>query len=126
MDWVSTKEFLPKGREGVLIITKFGHITNATYGGTDCGKPYFRPDGLKPDKDVKWWMPIPDDGWKDIKEEQPKDGEAVLIRGRYGDIFNGVWKRWLGSDRYGFEPFVWEVFWWREVPKLPDGVALKA
>ena len=124
--WVSTREFLPEDGEKVLIITKFGHIQNAMYGGSGYGALLFHPDGLKPNDDVKWWMPIPTDGWKDIKAEQPKDGEAALTMGHYGNIYNGVWKRPLGSDKHRFQPFVWEVLYWREIPTLPAGVSLTA
>ena len=124
--WVSTREFLPEDGEKVLIITKFGHIQNAMYGGSGYGALLFRPDGLKPNDDVKWWMPIPTDGWKDIKAEQPKDGEAALTMGYYGNIYNGVWRRPLGSNKHSFRPFVWEVLYWREIPPLPAGVSLTA
>lgn len=123
--WVSTKEFLPDIDERVLIITKWGHVTNAMY--TDMGmggEPSFRPDGLKPNKDVKWWMPTPTDGWKDIKIEQPQEGEAFLTMGMYGDIFNGIWKRAAGEKTPSFHPFVWPVLFWREIPELPAGVNL--
>lgn len=87
--WVSTKEFLPDPDEYVLIITKFGHISESRY--TDMGmggKPLFQPDGLKAHTDVKWWMVVPEDGWKDIKLEKPPDGAEVLIWGMYGQVYN--------------------------------------
>lgn len=124
--WVYTKEFLPTIGERVLIISKFGHISNAMY--TDYGmgdEPTFRPDGFKPHEDVKWWMPIPTDGWHDIKEAQPKEGEAALTMGMYGDIFNGVWRKSSYSGKFEFHPFVWEVLFWRPIPELPAGVILK-
>ena len=122
--WVSTREFLPNDGEKVLIISKFGHISNAMYGGTGYGSRLFHPGGLKQNDDVKWWMPIPTDGWKDVKVEQPKDGEAALTMGYYGGIYNGVWKRPRGSNEYSFRPFVREVLYWREIPILPAGVHL--
>lgn len=122
--WVSTREFLPNEGEQVLVITKFGHISNAMYSRIGYGKPRFRPGGLEPEKDVKWWMPIPQDGWKNIKEEQPAEGEAALTMGYYGEIFDGKWKRPVGAKECSFQPCVWEVFYWREIPPLPEGVAL--
>jgi len=123
--WVSTREFLPNEGEKVLIITKFGHISNAMYGGIGYKILLFHPGGLKPNDDVKWWMPIPTDGWKDIKVEQPNDGEAALTMGYYGYIYDGVWKRPMGSDKFSFQPFVREVLYWREIPTLPAGVSLR-
>lgn len=120
--WVSTKDFLPTIGERVLVFTKWGHITDATF--TNYGldmEPTFRPDGLKPDVDVKWWMTIPMDGWHNIKEEQPLEGQLALTMGMYGRIFSGVWQRPIGSDKFKFSPFVWEVLFWREMPELPKG-----
>ena len=124
--WVSTKEFLPTIGEKVLIISKFGHVTNAMW--TDYGMgdgPTFRPDGFKPNDDVKWWMPVPTDGWNNIKEAQPKEGQVALTMGMYGNIFSGIWKCPVGSVRFSFHPFVWDVLFWREMPELPQGVVLK-
>lgn len=124
--WVSTDAFLPNTGERVLIISKFGHVTDALW--TDFGSlgfPIFSPDGLKPGVDVKWWMPIPTDGWHDIKETQPKIGEMVLTMGKYGAVFNGTWKQHAYEKEPRFHPFVWEVLFWRPMPKLPAGVTLK-
>lgn len=118
--WVSTKDFLPTIGERVLVLTKWGHLTDAMY--TNYGldvEPMFRPGGLKPDVDVKWWMTIPTDGWRNIKEEQPQAGQRALTMGMYGRIFDGVWQRPSGSDKFYFSPFVWEVLFWREMPELP-------
>ena len=96
--WVSTKEFLPDEGEKVLIITRFGTVTDAalrTYLHTGKQKicpVLFSPDAYKPNEDVKWWMPIPEDGWHDIKEETPMEGDIALTMGMYGRIFSGVWK----------------------------------
>lgn len=123
--WVSTKDFLPITGEKVLIISKFGHVTNAMY--TDYGmgdEPTFRPDGLKPHEDVKWWMPVPTDGWHDIKKVQPKEGQVALTMGMYGSIYSGIWRKPNYSNRFEFSPFVWEVLFWREMPELPPGVIL--
>lgn len=124
--WVPTKEFLPTIGEKVLIISKWGHVSDSVF--ANCSfddTPLFRPDGLKPHEDVKWWMPMPTDGWHDIKKVQPKEGEAALTMGKYGNIFSGIWVRPVGSDKLSFKPFVWEVLFWREMPELPKGVELK-
>ena len=57
--WVSTKEFLPDEGEKVLIITRFGTVTDAalrTYLHTGKQKicpVLFSPDAYKPNEDVK-------------------------------------------------------------------------
>lgn len=123
--WVSTTEFLPHIDERVLIISKFGHVSNAIYSDLGLGKkPLFHPDGLRPHEDVKWWMQIPTDGWNDIKKVEPKDGEVALTMGMYGNIYSGVWRRPIASERFCFQPFVWEVLFWRPMPKLPSSVKL--
>ncbi|MBQ7895975.1 MAG: hypothetical protein IJ364_05405 [Oscillospiraceae bacterium] len=124
--WISTDNFLPNTGERVLIISKFGHVSDAMW--TDFGNldsPVFSPDGFKPGSDVKWWMPIPTDGWHDIKEARPKIGEIALTMGRYGNIFNGTWKQLSYEREPMFHPFVWEVLFWRTMPKLPAGIKLK-
>ena len=85
--WVYTKEFLPDEGERVLIITKFGFVQDSalrTYLPTGRQKIWpavFSPDSYKPTEDVKWWMPIPEDGWHDIKEETPMEGDIALTMG---------------------------------------------
>ena len=125
--WVSTKEFLPDNGEKVLVIDKCGAVHNQMF--TDYGlggKMLFRPDGLKPVQDVKWWMPIPIDGWNDIKKVKPDEGEVALTMGAYGRIFSGVWKTPCGAREPMFMPYVWDVLFWRPMPLLPKGVPLMA
>ena len=50
--WVSTEEFLPNIGEKVLIISKWGRVSNAMFRKYICGKLLFAPDGLEPGKDV--------------------------------------------------------------------------
>lgn len=122
--WVSTNDFLPNIGERVLIISKFGHISDSMY--TDFGhldKPEFS-DGFKPGIDVNWWMPVPTDGWNNIKETRPEIGKMVLTMGAYGRIYNGTWRMAAGQKEPSFHPFVWEVLFWREIPALPAGVTL--
>lgn len=98
--WVSTKDFLPNIGERVLIISKFGNISDATLANYGFDRPaLFSPDGYVPGVDVKWWMTIPTDGWSDITEVKPKEGEAALTMGRYGSIYSGVWKRFFSDFR---------------------------
>ena len=55
----------------------------------------FSPDAYKPNEDVKWWMPIPEDGWHDVKNEPPKEGAMCLIMGMYAVSYThlDVYKR---------------------------------
>ena len=123
--WVSTKEKLPNIGERVLIIEKWGHVTDASLVAYDPKEPpLFRPDGLRPDVDVKWWMPYPDDDWRGLKYEQPKEGQVALTMNQFGHVFSGVWKRTMGAESPEFVPFVWAPVFWREMPPLPDGVKL--
>ena len=124
--WVSTKDFLPNNEEKVLIISKWGHVSNAMYTDYGLGGPVlFRPDGLKPDIDVKWWMPIPADGWHRLVDVPPQEGQVALTMGYYGNIYSGIWKRTAGSTKFDFHPVIGEVLFWREMPVLPAGVTLK-
>lgn len=130
--WVSTKDFLPDEGEKVLIITKFGNVTDAalrTYLPTGRQKicpVLFSPDAYKPNDDVKWWMPIPEDGWHDLKSDTPAEGTVALTMGMYGRIYSGIWKRPCGATKFEFMPYVWDVLFWREMPELPPGVTLNA
>lgn len=124
--WTAAKEALPSTGERVLIISKWGNVSDGKLVAYDPKEPpLFRPSGLRPDVDVKWWMPYPEDGWRKLKEEQPKEGQAALTMNKFGRVFSGVWKRSVASDRLTFVPFVWETIFWREMPPLPDGVQLK-
>ena len=57
--WTATKEALPPAGERVLIISKWGHVTDGSLVAYDPKEPpLFRPDGLEPDVHVRWWMPM--------------------------------------------------------------------
>ena len=123
--WTATKEALPPAGEKVLIISKWGHVTDGSLVAYDPKEaPLFRPDGLRPDVDVKWWMPMLEDGWNKLKDEQPKEGQLALTMNQFGPVFNGVWKRLMGAETPMFVPFVWTPVFWREMPPLPEGVQL--
>ena len=129
--WVSTKEFLPDEGEKVLIITKFGSIQDSalrTYlpaGRQNIWPVLFSPDAYKPHEDVKWWMPIPEDGWNDVKNVPPDEGTMCLIMGMYGEISSAAWKRPFGVYEPEFMPFPgFEILFWRNMPGLPPGVKL--
>ena len=123
--WISTKERLPDVGDNILIISKFGHISNATYRFYSMSDEFlFAPDGLKPNEDVKWWMLLPVSGWNDINEVQPKEGQIALTMGEYGRVFSGVWKVATGASKSAFSPFVFPVLFWRPMPELPAGVKL--
>lgn len=123
--WTPTKEALPPVGERVLIISKWGHVTAGSLVAYDPkGPTLFRPHGLRQDMDVKWWMPMLEEGWHKLKEQQPQEGQEALTKDSYGHIFNCVWKRLCGSERPTFVPFVLVPRFWREMPPLPDGVKL--
>lgn len=123
--WIATKEALPPIGARVLVISKWGHVSDGTFArGTKKKIPMFRPDGLIANVDVKWWMPIPTDGWRALRDERPEEGQTALTMNKYGRIYDGVWKREHADWRPEFSPFVWEVALWREMPPLPDGVKL--
>lgn len=116
---------IPPLGEKVLIICKWGHVSDSVLASYAPGEPpLFRPGGLSPGKDVIFWMPMPKEGWHRLGEEQPKENQAALMRNGFGHIFSGVWKQHTASDRPSFVSFVWETVSWREMPSLPDGVEL--
>lgn len=123
--WTATKEALPPAGEKVLIISKWGHVSDGSLVAYDPKEaPLFLPDGLEPDVHVKWWMPMLENGWHTLKEQKPREGQEVLTKDSYGHIFSCVWKRLCGSEHPTFVPFVWVPRFWREMPPLPDGVKL--
>ena len=124
--WFSTSESLPLMNDRVLVISKFGHISNCLFTNMNLGhNPRFEPEGFEVGVDVKWWMPIPADGWYELCHRTPKEGETALVMGAYGQIFNGMWKHLPGASKSSFTPFVWPVMWWMPIPELPKGVTLK-
>jgi len=124
--WVSTKEFLPDMNERVLCITKFGHVVRYMFTDNGMGRaPLFEPDGMKPGDDVKWWMPIPKDGWKKLEDEMPAEGQEVLAMGLYGEIFSAKCRRFLPHMKPELAPAVgYKYIFWRPMPELPTGVSL--
>ena len=53
--WTATKEALPPAGEKVLIISKWGHVSDGSLVAYDPKEPLlFRPDGLEPDVHEKW------------------------------------------------------------------------
>lgn len=52
--WHSCGERLPECGEAVLTYSKYGHIHDRIFDGT-----LFRPDGLKPGKDITHWRYMP-------------------------------------------------------------------
>ena len=124
--WTATKEALPPAGERVLIISKWGHVTDGSLVAYDPKEaPLFCLGGLEPGGHVKWWMPMLEDGWHTLKEQKPREGQEVLTKDSYGYIFSCMWKRLCGSERPTFVPFVWVPRFWCEMPPLPEGVRLK-
>lgn len=89
--WTATKEALPPADEKVLIISKWGHVSDGSLVAYDPKEPpLFRPDGLEPDVHVRWWMPMLEDGWHTLKEQKPREGQEVLTKDSYGEQA-GAW-----------------------------------
>ena len=65
-NWISVKQRLPELNEKVLTLDKWGHIRDRELYAFIAGTVLFRPDGLRPGKDITHWMPLP---------EPPKEGE---------------------------------------------------
>ena len=126
--WIRTKDFLPSIGERVLVISNFGMITNQLYTNNGFpGRERFSPEGYKAGIDVKWWMPIPTDKWKEVKFQNPDPGQRVLTMGMYGVITDAIYRKSKFSDAMEFCPFRgFEPLFWREIPELPKGVVLIA
>lgn len=60
-EWIPVKERPPEIGVRVLILDKWGHIRDRVYKSYTNGKPYFYPDGLEPGRDVRAWMPVPEE-----------------------------------------------------------------
>lgn len=60
-EWIPVKERLPEIGVKVLTLDKRGHIRDRVYKSYTNGKPYFYPDGLEPGRDIKAWMPVPEE-----------------------------------------------------------------
>lgn len=121
-----TKFFLPQEGERVLVISKWGHVSAKTFKSYGQGEPsLFSPDALKPNVDVKWWMPMPPGGWKSLKDEKPREDQEVLAMGGYGDIFSAKYKRHTPNAEPELIPVLgWKYQYWMPMPELPAGVKL--
>lgn len=60
-DWIPVTERPPEIGVRVLTLDKRGHIRDRVYKSYTNGKPYFYPDGLEPGRDIKAWMPVPEE-----------------------------------------------------------------
>ena len=60
-EWIPVKERLPEIGVRVLTLDKRGHIRDRVYKSYTNGKPYFYPDGMEPGRDIKAWMPAPEE-----------------------------------------------------------------
>ena len=131
-EWIKTDSALPETDDAVLVISKFNHISSASYSnyGFDKYPKRFRPYGYLPGTDVSWWLPIPSDGWKDFELEKPDKEGFYLTKESYGSIVSQEWKHSLLSGRNEFFPLgagfnMGKLKYWRETPPLPKGVILK-
>ena len=59
-EWIRVYDRLPEPGERVLTHDKWGHIHDRVLYQFVDGCVLFRPDGLKPGKDVTHWMPLPE------------------------------------------------------------------
>ena len=60
-EWIPVTERPPEIGVRVLTLDKRGHIRDRVYKSYTNGKPYFYPDGLEPGRDVRAWMPVPEE-----------------------------------------------------------------
>lgn len=129
--WRRVTDELPEKDAPVLFISKFHHISSAKYTnyGVDDAPILFRPHGYRPGEDVSWWMPVPEDAWKDFEIEKPRDAGFYLTRENYGSITSQKWTLNSLTGEYEFRPFgtgfnMGRLKSWREIPPLPKGVFL--
>lgn len=60
-EWIPVKKKPPEIGVRVLTLDKWGHVRDRIYKSYTDGTPYFYPDGLTPGRDVKAWMPVPEE-----------------------------------------------------------------
>lgn len=60
-EWIPVTERPPEIGVRVLTLDKRGHIRDRVYKSYTNGKPYFYPDGMEPGRDIKAWMPVPEE-----------------------------------------------------------------
>ena len=64
--WISVKDRLPEKGERVLILSRYGHISDAELHEHGGGLMVFDPLGYVVGEHVKYWMPL---------QEPPKEGD---------------------------------------------------
>ncbi len=55
--WISVKDRLPRVKEPVLVLSKFGHVSDAAL---SADERFFDPYGFKVGTDVIYWMEMPE------------------------------------------------------------------
>lgn len=65
-EWIDVKDRLPEEGERVLTLSNFGHVHDRTLKRYFNGEYYFTPDGMKPGKDILYWMPFPEPPKKEV------------------------------------------------------------
>lgn len=130
--WINAHASLPEDDSPVLVISKFHHISSQQYTDYDIpGAPkLFRPDGYRAGDDVSFWMPVPEDGWKEFEVEQPQEAGFYLTKENYGSVVSQHWEYSTLSGQLEFRPLgtgfnMGRLKYWREIPPLPKGVILK-
>lgn len=127
---MNVNEQLPEEGVAVLGISKFGHISSMVLRPV-WGRLMFTPGGYKIGTDVKWWAPIPEDGWHELSEKPEETGKFFLTKNVHGDIASQRWSRCTYFDEKQFKPFPLGfsngvLKYWREIPgPLPDGITLQ-
>lgn len=58
--WISVKDNPPEEGVTVLTLSRWKHIGDRTLQTFSGGVKLFAPDGLKPEKDITHWMPLPE------------------------------------------------------------------
>lgn len=59
--WIPVTDRLPEIGVRVLTLDKRGHIRDRILRSYTNGEPYFYPDRLEPGRDVRAWMPVPEE-----------------------------------------------------------------
>ena len=72
--WISVEDRLPEVGQTVIGLSKYGHVSDMTLREIKNGELkhclIFDPLGYLPGKDVKYWMPMPEEPRKDKDDDE--------------------------------------------------------
>lgn len=97
--WIRCDERLPEFGERVLVLSKFGYVYESHLEHYLSGVDLFAPDGMKPVKDVKYWMEMPEiPGSEAFRKREPMNNGDYIRSLSDEDLADFICAIYSGND----------------------------